>query len=651
MVGRTLAHYRILEQIGAGGMGVVYRARDMELERDVAVKVVGEGSDELARQRLRREARTASALNHPNICTIYEVGEAEGQTYIAMELVEGRPLSALIGSDGLPVETAIRYGAQIADALAHAHERGVVHRDLKCANAIVTPEGRPKVLDFGLAKRVVEETEATRTEEPLTEAGTVAGTLSYMAPEVLRGEPADPRSDLWALGVMLYQAVSGTLPFRGSTAFEITSAILRDSAAPLPASVPLGLAAILQRLLAKQPGERYQRAGEVRAALEAIQPAVSTSGAVPVVAVSRRKWIWVAGAVAVAGVVVWLGIHWPSSGPRLSDGARPSSIPEANEYYERGLTFAGTGPRHDRAQMLRMFGRALAIDPRFAAARAGLAFAQMMAIYQGDSNDPGLLYKAEEEARRALQDDPGCGGAHTVLAGTYLLQGRRELVAGEVALALQENPNDLPALNWVPLYHRANGDYERAVRESRQVIARQPLFWPAHLNLAEMLGEQGDTAGAIRELERILESDPASRVALWTLARVHMDAGDLPKARQAMQRVDPQHRRNFRGRLRWALLLALEGKGAEARREMDQPLHDFAAMVYLGALWVAEYYAVLGETDKALEWTDRAARSADDREDWFRRDPHLASIRDHPRFQQVVASVAYRRQQRSQPVR
>src|SRR5262249_31491062 len=337
MVGRTLGHYQILEKIGAGGMGVVYRARDRQLERTVAVKVVGGPGqvDENARARLLREARTASALNHPNICTIHEAGVADGETYIAMELVEGRPLSDMIPTDGLPVEMAIRYGAQIADALAHAQERGVVHRDLKSSNVIITPEGRAKVRDFGLAKRVIEKSEDATRSEPLTETGAVAGTLSYMAPEVLRGEPADARSDLWALGVMLYQAVTGTLPFRGSTAFDISSSILRDAAAPLPPHVPPGLATIIQRLLAKQPGERYQRAGEVRAALEAIQPGVAVSGPVPVVRVSRRRWLWAAGSVVVAAGFVWFGLQWrtkpraPAAGPRLSDGTRPSTNAEA----------------------------------------------------------------------------------------------------------------------------------------------------------------------------------------------------------------------------------------------------------------------------------------------------------------------------------
>src|ERR1051326_1455295 len=278
MLGRTLAHYRILERIGAGGMGVVYRARDTQLERPVALKVVGDDAqlDERARSRLLQEARMASALNHPNISTVYEAGKAEGETYIAMELVEGRPLSALIGGDDLPVETVIRYGAQLADALAHAHERGVVHRDLKGANVIVTPEGRLKILDFGLAKRVIgERDEATHTIETLTSEGVVAGTVPYMAPEVLNGERADARSDLWALGVMLYQALTGHLPFQGRTAFDITSAILRDPVPPLPASVPPGLATIVRRLLEKSPGERYQRASEGRAALGASQPPVS----------------------------------------------------------------------------------------------------------------------------------------------------------------------------------------------------------------------------------------------------------------------------------------------------------------------------------------------------------------------------------------
>lgn len=536
MVGRTVAHYRILERIGAGGMGVVYRSQDTQLGRPVALKVVrGDAHlDDKACTRLLREARTASALNHPNICTIYEAGMAQGETYIAMELVEGKSLSAAIGADGLPVETAIRYAVQIADALAHAHERGVVHRDLKGANVIVTPEGRAKVLDFGLAKRAIQgPEEPTRTLEPITEAGSVAGTLCYLAPEVLHGEPADARSDLWSLGVMLYEAVTGTLPFRGTTAFEITSAILRDPMAPLPAHVPPGLAAIIQRLLAKQPGERYQRAGEVRAALETVQPAVSASSPVPVVASSRRRWLWAAGALPLAAAVAWLGIEqWNKSaalatGSRLSDGSRPSTNPEANDYYERGLQFAGSGPRDDLAQWRRMLERALALDPRFAAARGQYAFTSMLSASWGISSDPSVFYKAEEEARQALRDDPACAVAHSALAGIYLHVGRKELVPVEADKALQSNPNDPVIHLWFPMYRLANGDYQQAIKQMKQILTRWPLFGPTRMYLAEALREQGDAPGTIRELERILEVDPGIPNALWGLARLYMDSGDF----------------------------------------------------------------------------------------------------------------------------
>jgi serine/threonine protein kinase/Tfp pilus assembly protein PilF len=653
MVGRTLAHYQILEEIGAGGMGVVYRARDTQLERSVALKVVGEQAQvgENARARLLQEARTASALNHPNICTIYEAGVADGETYIAMELVEGQPLSAMVSSNGLPVEMAIRYGVQIADALAHAHERGVVHRDLKSANVIITPEGRPKVLDFGLAKRVIEGSqEATRTEAPLTEAGTVVGTLAYMAPEVLRGERADARSDLWALGVMLYQAVTGTLPFRGSTAFDLSSAILRDSAASLPAHVPPGLAAIIQRLLSKQAGERYQRAGEVRAALETIQPSMTPSRPSPVVAVSRRRWIWAAGLIAVAAALVSVGLEWrskrpaPASEGRLSDGNRASANREANEYYEKSLLFGGAGTS-DAPQARRMLEQALALDPKFAAARAEYAFYHVLLVLGGGSSDPSLLYKAEEEVRRALQDDPGCGRAHSVLALVCLLQGRKELVPGEIDKALKANPNDVTAHSWLLLYHNINGDYAPAIQLAKQAIARWPLYWPAHLNLGELLRQQGDIAGAIREQERVLEQVPNNLGALVFLAHAYMDSGDLIKARQTLTRPAGEAR-DYGQRGHWALLLALEGKKAEAIREMDAEVQAWLGVSFLGPSLAAEFYAAVGETDKALEWLDRAVRMGDDREDWLRRDPLLASIRNQPRFQQMLASVAYRRKQR-----
>lgn len=273
MIGRVLGRYRITSMLGEGGMGVVYRARDEVLQRDVALKFLGEALARETRDTLLREARAASALSHPNVCTIYEVAETEGSYYIVMELIEGQLLSALVRA-GLSYQAVIRYGVQVAAALAHAHERSVAHCDLKSANIIVTPTGLVKVLDFGLARRIATgpDDEGTRTLDTL-QSVTTGGTLPYMAPEALRGTPGDSHSDIWALGVVLYEAAAGTLPFSGRTPFEISSAILNEPPAPLPPQIPAGLAGIIQHCLVKEPTQRYQRASEIQAALEAIQSA------------------------------------------------------------------------------------------------------------------------------------------------------------------------------------------------------------------------------------------------------------------------------------------------------------------------------------------------------------------------------------------
>ena len=278
MNGELLGHYRILSKVGQGGMGVVYRAHDEVLKRDVALKVVRPDSRlALSPATLLDEARAASALSHPNICTIHEVGEVDGELYMVMELVEGKTLSALLGAAALPFESIVRYGMQMAGALAHAHARGIVHHDLKSANILVTPEGLVKILDFGLARRLPETlAEEITTSLPVHE-GAVAGTLSYMAPEILRGQAGDSRSDLWALGVVLYEAAAGRQPFHGRTMAEVSSAILHDPPPPLPERIPPGLWAIIQHCLAKEPAQRYQQAGEVQAALDAVLSSSRTS--------------------------------------------------------------------------------------------------------------------------------------------------------------------------------------------------------------------------------------------------------------------------------------------------------------------------------------------------------------------------------------
>jgi serine/threonine-protein kinase len=279
--GGTLGSYRIERQLGRGGMGTVFLAYDTRLHRRVALKVIEVPADsEASGRRLLCEARNAAALNHPNICTIHEVGRADGTTFIAMEYVEGRSLRERLDEGGLSQANVLSYGIQAADALAHAHDHAVVHRDFKAANAVVTEEGRLKIVDFGLATRG----DVMIAGATLVPAGAAAGTPYTMAPEQVRVESIDSRTDIWALGVLLYEMASGTKPFVAPTISELFSLILRDPPAPLSETLQIELRTIIERCLDKERERRYQHAGEVRELLEAIQ-----AGAAPARPVARSR--------------------------------------------------------------------------------------------------------------------------------------------------------------------------------------------------------------------------------------------------------------------------------------------------------------------------------------------------------------------------
>jgi eukaryotic-like serine/threonine-protein kinase len=330
-----LSHYRLDGLIGRGGMGVVYRAVDTKLGRAVAIKVLPPEAtaDPERHRRFLQEARAASALNHPHIVTIYEVDEHDGTTFIAMELVEGEPLDAVLSKGPLPVAQGLEYAAQIAAALEAAHAAGIVHRDIKPANVVITPDGRAKVLDFGLAKLIERPSSDATISSVGTLMGTIVGTAAYMSPEQAQGQRVDARSDIFSLGAVLYEMLAGQRPFKGSSDVGVMTAILRDhppSVCTVRADVPAALEPIVGRALAKDPAARYQTAGAIRADLVSAHTRLTR----PPDAAWRRPAALIPVAlllIAAAGFGVWQSIQ-----ARRARWARLEAVPEIERLYLSG---------------------------------------------------------------------------------------------------------------------------------------------------------------------------------------------------------------------------------------------------------------------------------------------------------------------------
>lgn len=344
MIGNTLGHYRILEKIGEGGMGVVYRARDTRLDRDVALKVLPKefADDPDRRRRFEREAKAVAALRHPNIVMIHSVEEIDGVHFLTMELVEGKPLSDVVPEDGLPLDTFFSYAIALSDAVSAAHAKGIAHRDLKPANIMVERDGRLSVLDFGLAKLFERNVESDKTigAESDTGEGRILGTVAYMSPEQAEGEAVDHRSDVFSLGIILYEMATGRRPFRGKTNMSTLSSIIKDdppSVSEVRSSLPRHLGRIVSHCLAKDPERRYQSALDVRNELDALKGEVS-SGSIDLPAgttrttprVARKWWLGGIGGAAVAIAVLIIAL-WPKEERLPADRQPVSSRPAATD--------------------------------------------------------------------------------------------------------------------------------------------------------------------------------------------------------------------------------------------------------------------------------------------------------------------------------
>ena len=365
-----VAHYELSHRLGSGGMGEVFLAHDTELKRPVAIKFLigASGHDLEARQKLRHEAQTAAALDHPNICSIYQVGiDEQGRDFIAMQYIEGETLSSRLRRGPLSVRATLDLAYGIATALDVAHRRGVIHRDLKPQNIMITTSGAPKLLDFGIARfQPLREEDANARTSTELEPFRLAGTPAYMAPEVLQGRPADARSDLFSMGVVLYQCLTGSQPFRGHTPHEVWGRVLHvEPEAPSRATVGINtdIDAFCQRLLAKEPGSRFQSAAEVCGSLLVLRSHTDPALVAPV---TRPRWFpvrAVAAGLAIA-VVASFGVWWASR------RTLPPVPPAAQEWYTRGIEAVRQGAYVTGRKALE---EAIRLHPTYALAHSRLA--------------------------------------------------------------------------------------------------------------------------------------------------------------------------------------------------------------------------------------------------------------------------------------
>jgi tetratricopeptide (TPR) repeat protein len=471
LVGHTISHFQIIEPIAAGGMGIVYRARDTSLDRDVALKLplVAQQLEATGRARFLREAQTAGALDHPNVCSVYEVGESDaGQPFIAMALYAGEALKARIEREGpLAVDVAVDIARQVAVGLAFAHDSGVVHRDLKPGNVMVLPDGTAKILDFGLAKL---------TDSSDTASGIGAlGTAAYMAPEQVRGHAVDARADLWSLGVLLYEMLTGNRPFRADDVVAAAHAILHDDV-PRPSAVRPGLArgldGIVLTLLQKDRGQRYASAHDVASDLEAIQ-----RGSIPPVRrrIPSRASAWLRSrsrratvALSVLGVTVIASVALAARLLAPLMKRKPTANAEAYQFYLRGREYERTGPN---AAADTLYRRALAIDSTFALARARLAVVHMSFANRPDE---ARIELGRQEATAALRTQPGLADAHYALGLYWQRRHDPNRALAEFAIARKglDDSGELDAE--IGTSYRSLGRWNEAITAFERALSRDP---------------------------------------------------------------------------------------------------------------------------------------------------------------------------------
>jgi len=545
LIGQTFSHYRILEKLGAGGMGVVYCALDERLDRKVALKVLSSGilADEAARRQFRKEALALAKLNHPNIETIYEFGSQDGLDFLVMELIAGVSLSEKLKNGPLSERDVLRFGGQMCEGLAAAHSQGVIHRDLKPSNLFSTPENRLKILDFGLASLLRPQDEADVARTLSEEQGRAVGTLPYMSPEQLRGEPVDARSDIYSAGAVLYEMATGSRPFPQSSSVQLIGAILHKEPVPLRTfneRFPPGLEAVIMKALDKEASERYQNARELRTALETLTSssvsgamnwptaALDAGAAVAAVGPTKTKpWGWIAAGTLVAAMALVFGLDvgkarsalfgHRNSEEHVSRQAIPAPAPRRAIAV---LSLLNVSTRPDQAWLATTLPQMLTTELGAGGNLRTVAGEDVTRM----KSDLGLP-DADSYAGDTLQRIGKILGAEDIVTGSYLAPG-----TGQVRLDLRlQNAQTGETVDTISV----NGKGE-------QVTDLVELIGRAGGQLRQKLGVEGNPPGVEAVLKASLPSSPvAGQLYAEGVEKLrHMDAkGAIESLQKATQKA------------------------------------------------------------------------------------------------------------------
>ncbi len=647
MIGKTLSHFKILDKLGEGGMGTAYLAEDTTLNRKVALKMlpaeVAADPERLAR--FQREAKTVAALNHPSIVTIYSVEASDQGHFITMEHVDGASLGQLIGSGGLPVEKFFQIAVPLADALSAAHERGITHRDLKPANIMFTADGRVKVLDFGLAKLHAPDSSSTDPELPtqaLTQEGMVMGTVPYMSPEQVQGKPVDKRSDLFSMGVILYEMSTGQRPFRGESSADLVSSILRDSPQPVTeinVELPHHLGRLIKRCLEKEPTRRFQSALDLRNELEELQresaterPAIPSMAVLPLADLSPDKdQDYFCEGIAEEIINALVKIEGLRVASRTSAFQIKESVSDIREIGERLKVETVLGGSLRKAgDRIRITAQLIKVADGYHiwSERYDRELKDVFAIQDeiAQSIVEALQVKLSPTEKRGIEK----ATTTSVQAYDYYLKGRKffyqfrqqgfEFARQMFARAIIIDPQYARAYagvadccSFLYMYFESTEDnLNEADAASQKAIECNPDSAEAHASRGLALSLRQEFDQAEEEFETAIRLDPRNFEAHYLYARSLVGQGNPARAAELFQRACEVNPEDYNAPLLLSQTLHALGREAEADKSYQQTLAgirkhlelnpDDARAVNLGAICLTH----LGEREEAVQWAGKA---------------------------------------------